>query len=54
MEEVMDALARAEAQEEMYQYFQFIAWREVQLRNAVEDELFAKEFDLLQEMRNGN
>jgi len=53
MDEVMDALNRAEAQEECYQYFQFIAWREVELRRA-EDELFAKEFDLLQEMRNGS
>ena len=53
MDEVMDALNQAEAQEEMYQYFQFIAWREVQLRRA-EDELFAKEFDVLMEMRDGN
>ena len=42
-----------EAQEEMHQYFQYVSWREVQERRAIEDELFAKEFDLLQEMRNG-
>ena len=53
MDEVMDALNRAEAQEEMYQYFQFIAWREVELRRA-EDELFAREFDILEGMQNGN
>ena len=52
MDEVMDALNQAEAQEEMYQYFQFIAWREVQLRRA-EDELFAKEFDIIQGWQNG-
>ena len=53
MDEVMDALNRAEAQEECYQYFQFIAWREVELRRA-EDELFAKEFDILEGMQNGS
>ena len=42
-----------EAQEEMYQYFQYVAWKEVQERRAIEDELFAKEFDLIQEMRSG-
>ena len=42
-----------EVHNEMYQYFQYLAWKAVEDRRAIEEELFAKEFDLLMEQRHG-
>ena len=50
-----------EAQEEMHQYFKYLAWKEIQERDLLkraldrelQDELFAKEFDILMEQRHG-